>query len=159
MTASLSSSLQDDNLLAPMNCASGQQFGLNVPPFAFQCSDWNNTAALSRTTADLRIDSTLVNAKLVMRPTETITAQGTLKFHRQAYTGTYFARNPPTGQYGYIAENGAQGSSVPMEMGVWDPILFPGVLTRIRNLPLDKEIHEADFGLDWRMIPKSSLGT
>ena len=159
MTASLSSSRQDDNLLAPMNCASGQQFGLNVPPFAFQCSDWNNTAALSRTTADLRIDSTLVNAKLVMRPTETVTAQGTLKFHRQDYKGTYFARNPLTGQYGYIAENGAQGSSVPMEMGVWDPILFPGVLTRIRNLPLDKEIHEADFGLDWRMSPKNTLST
>lgn len=158
ITASFSRSSQDDDLLAPMNCPSGQQFGLDAPPFAFNCSDWNSTAALSRRSADLAIDSTLVNARLVMRPTHAVTVQGNLKFHRQDYKGTYFAYNPQTGQYGYIAENGAQGSAVPLEMGVWDPNLFPSVLTRVRNLPLDKEIVEANAAVDWRVNARNTLG-
>jgi len=158
ITTSYSTSRQDDDLLAPMNCASGDQFGLTVPPFAFNCSDWNTTAALSQRSADLSIDSTLVNARLVLQPADAVTVQGNLKFHRQDYKGDYFAYNPLTGQYGYIAENGAQGSSVPLEMGVWDPELFPGVLTRIRNLPLDKEIIEAHAAVDWRVNNKNTLG-
>src|SRR3546814_12060977 len=59
---------------------------------------------------------------------------------------------------GYIAENGAQGSSVPLEMGVWDPNLFPSVLTRVRNLPLDKEILEANAAADWRINDKNTIG-
>lgn len=158
ITASFSRSSQDDDLLAPMNCPSGRQFGLTVPPFAFDCSDWNTTAALSRPSADLAINGTLVNARLVLRPAPAVTVQGNLKFHRQDYDGTYFGYNPLTGQYGYIAENGAQGSSVPLEMGVWDPNLFPGVLTRVRNLPLDKEILEAGAAVDWRVDPENTLG-
>ncbi|HRN62798.1 MAG TPA: MtrB/PioB family outer membrane beta-barrel protein, partial [Luteimonas sp.] len=83
ITASFSSSRQDDDLLAPMNCPSGNQFGLTVPPFAFNCSDWNSTASLSRTSADLKIDSTLVNARLVLQPADRVTVQGNLKYHRQ----------------------------------------------------------------------------
>ena len=158
LTASYSTSRQDDDLLAPMNCASGNQFGLTVAPFAFNCSDWNTTAALSRRSADLKIDSTLVNARLVLQPADRVTVQGNLKYHRQDYKGDYFAYNPLTGQYGYIAENGAQGSSVPLEMGVWDPVLFPSVLTRVRNLPLDKDILEAHAAVDWRVNDKNTLG-
>ena len=157
ITASLSTSRQNDELLPPMNCTG--QFGLTVAPFNFDCANWNTTAALSRTSSGLRIDSSLVNAKLVMQPTSRLTLQGNLKFHRQDYKGTYFAYNPITGQYGYIAENGAQGSSVPLEMGVWDPVLFPSVVTRVRNLPLDKEIHEANVAADWRLTPKNTLIT
>ena len=157
VTASYSTSRQDDDLLPPMNCASGDRFGLTAPPFAFNCSDWNTTAALSRRTADLRIDSTLLNARLVLQPSRAVTVQGNLKYHRQDYKGDYFAFNPLTGQYGYIAENGAQGSSVPLEMGVWDPVLFPSVLTRVRNLPLDKDILEAHAGVDWRPNLKNTF--
>lgn len=155
LTASLSTSRQDDALQPPMNCSG--QFGLTVPPFTFECADWSTTAALSRTTADLAIDSTLVHAKLVMQPASSVTLQGNLRYHRQDYRGDYFAFNPLTGQYGYIAENGAQGSSVPGEMGVWDPVLFPSVLTRIRNLPLDKEISEAGVAADWRVSRRNTL--
>lgn len=156
LSASFSSSRQDDDLLAPMNCSG--QFGLTAPPFLFECSNWNTPAALSRRSADLRIDSSLVNARLVLQPRSDITVQGNFKFHRQDYKGTYYAYNPLTGQYGYIAENGAQGSSVPLEMGVWDPVLFPSVLTRVRNLPLDKEILEAGFAADWRVNASNTVG-
>lgn len=156
LNASFSSSRQNDELLAPMNC--NGQFGLTTAPFLFECADWNTTAALSQRNADLRIDSSLVNARLVLQPRRDVTVQGNVKYHRQDYKGSYLAYNPLTGQYGYIAENGAQGSSVPLEMGVWDPVLFPSVLTRIRNLPLDKEIIEAGFSADWRLNPKNTLG-
>src|SRR3546814_10222196 len=43
-------------------------------------------------------------------------------------------------------------------MGVWDPDLFPSVLTRVRNLPLDKEIREANAAADWRVNPENTLG-
>lgn len=155
LTASLSTSRQDDDLVPPMNC--NGLFGLTVPVFTFDCADWNTTAALSRTSADLRIDSTLLHAKLVLQPAALVTVQGNLKYHRQDYRGGYFAYNPLTGQYGYIAENGAQGSSVPGEMGVWDPVLFPGVLTRIRNLPLDKEISEGSVAADWHVSRRNTL--
>ncbi|MFV0277402.1 MAG: MtrB/PioB family outer membrane beta-barrel protein, partial [Parahaliea sp.] len=156
LAASFSSSRQDDRLEAPINCSG--QFGLTTAPFAFDCANWNSTAALSRKRADLRIDSTLVNAKLVTQASRTLTLRGNLKYHRQDYKGTYYAYNPLTGQYGYIAENGAQGSSVPLEMGVWDSELFPGVLTRVRNLPLDKEISEASLAADWRVSMRNTLG-
>lgn len=156
LDASYSTSRQNDELAAPMNC--NGQFGLTVPPFLFECGNWNTTAALSQRTADLSIDSLLANARVVTRPTRAVTLQGHVKFNRQDYKGTYVAFNPITGQYGYIAENGAQGSSVPFEMGVWDPLLFPSVLTRVRNLPLDKDILEAGVAADWRVDPKNTLG-
>lgn len=157
MTASWSTSRQDDDLLPPMNCSG--LFGLDVAPFTFNCADWNSIGSLSRTSADLSINSTLLDAKLVLQPTARVTLRGNLKFHRQDYRGDYFAFNPLTGQYGYIAENGAQGSSVPGEMGVWDPVLFPDVLTRVRNLPLDKEIHEGSIAADWRLSSRDTLST
>src|SRR3546814_16970121 len=92
-----------------------------------------------------------------MRPVHAVTVQGNLKFHRQDYKGTYFGYNPQTGQYGYIAENGAQGSSVPLEMGVWDPNLFPSVLTRVRNLPLDTELLESNPSADCLITHKTPI--
>lgn len=156
LSASVSTSSQDDDLRPPMNCSG--LMGLNVAPFTFECAAWNSTAALSQQSADVRIDSTLVNAKLVMQPTAVVTVQGNLKYFRQKYKGSYTAYNPSTGQYGYIAENGAQGGSVPFEMGVWDATLFPSVVTRIRSLPLDKDIYEAGAAVDWRISPKNTVG-
>src|SRR3546814_1654877 len=66
--------------------------------------------------------------------------------------------NPLTGQWGYPAENGSQGSVVPGESGIWDPILSPGAPTRIRNLPLDRELHQFSAGVDWRLDDKNTLG-
>src|SRR5690606_34509509 len=66
--------------------------------------------------------------------------------------------NPLTGQYGYIAENGAQGSVVPDEIGFWDPVLSPYVKTRIRNLPLDKDVLEASLGADWQLSNRNTVG-
>lgn len=163
LTASRGQMRQNDPLLAPINCQG--QFGIDLSPtgapanpFLFDCADWNTPAALSRTRADLTIETTMLAARMVLQPTRRITWRGDLRYDKQDYDGDYFAFNPLTNQYGYIAENGAQGSVVPGEMGVWDATLSPSVKTRIRNLPLDKDTVEAALGADLRMSDYDTLG-
>ena len=163
LTASMGQMKQNDPLLAPMNCQG--QFGIDlsptgspVNPFLFDCDDWNTTAALSQTRADLKIDTSLVAARIVLLPARRITMRGDLRYERQDYRGDYLAFNPLTGQYGYVAENGAQGSVVPDEIGFWDATLSPSVKTRIRNLALDKDTLEASLGADWRLSNYDTLG-
>ncbi|RZZ81061.1 MtrB/PioB family outer membrane beta-barrel protein [Pseudoxanthomonas winnipegensis] len=156
ITTALGRMRQNDRLLPPMDCQG--QFGLPIPGGLFNCADWNTTAALSRTRADMAIDTQMLDVRWVAQAIEDVTVRASAKYDRQDYKGTYWAYNPLTDQYGYIAENGAQGSVVPGEMGVWDPVLSPGTVTRIRNLPLDRETHEFSLGADWSLAPKQTLG-
>lgn len=154
--AAFGTSRQNDTLLPPTNCQG--QVGIPIPGFLYECSDWNTTASLSRKRADLAINTQRLDLRLVLQPATSLSWRSTAKFHREDYSGTYWAYNPLTGQYGYIAENGAMGSVVPGEMGVWDPGANASVPTRVRNLPLDKETLEASTGVNWRMNRKNTLG-
>ncbi len=157
LSASGATSRQNDKLIAPMNCTG--QFGIPVIPGAlYDCANWNTTDALSRKRADMAINSQMVDARVVLQPTQALTWRANAKFQRDDYDGTYWMYNPLTGQWGYPAENGSQGSVVPGESGIWDPVLSPGAPTRIRNLPLDKELNQAGFGVDWRINDKNTLG-
>src|SRR5690606_23956925 len=89
-------------------------------PFIYDCANWNTTDALSRKRAGLAINNQKVDARLVLMPNDDVTWRNTARYLREDYSGSYWAHNPLTDQYGYIAENGAQGSVVPGEMGVWD---------------------------------------
>ena len=147
---------QNDKLLAPMDCQG--QFGQTLaPPFIYDCANWSTTDALSRKRAGLAINNQKVDARLVLMPNDDVTWRNTARYLREDYSGTYWAYNPLTDQYGYIAENGAQGSVVPGEMGVWDRGPNASVLTRIRNLPLDKETREVSTGADFRANNKNTL--
>ncbi|MCE7901740.1 MAG: hypothetical protein DYH20_03565 [Gammaproteobacteria bacterium PRO9] len=163
VTAATGQMKQNDSLLPPMSCQG--QFGIDLSPtgapanpFLYDCDDWNTTASLSRTSANLKIDTTMLSARIVLQPTSEVTWRGDIRFDRQDYRGNYLAFNPLTGQYGYIAENGAQGSVVPGEMGVWDPVTAPSIITRVRNLPLDKKTIEANAGADWRISRYDTIG-
>lgn len=148
---------QNDYIVAPMTCQG--QFGIPVIPGAlFDCANWNTTDALSRKRSDLGIDTQMVDARVVLQPTDTVTWRANAKYQREDYDGTYWMYNPLTGQWGYPAENGSQGSVVPGEAGIWDPVLSPGAPTRIRNLPLDRELHQVAVGGDWRLGDKNTLG-
>ncbi len=154
--AAFGTSRQSDRLLPPTNCQG--QIGIPIPGFLYDCADWNTTASLSQQKADLAINTQRLDLRWVLQPGNNLSWQNTAKFHRQDYSGTYWAYNPLTGQYGYIAENGAQGSVVPGEMGVWGPGPNASVPTRVRNLPLDKEIWEAATAVTWRPDSKNTLG-
>ena len=148
---------QNDRIVAPMTCQG--QFGIpGIPGALYDCANWNTTDALSRKRSDLGIDTQMVDARVVLQPTDTVTWRTNARYERQDYDGTYWMYNPLTGQWGYPAENGSQGSVVPGESGIWDPILSPGAPTRIRNLPLDRELHQFSAGADWRLDDKNTLG-
>jgi len=163
VTASASRMRQNDDLLAPINCQGN--FGIDlsptgspVNPFLFNCADWNTTAALSRRTGDLTIDSQMLFARLVLQPAMSVTLRADARFRKEDYQGDYIAYNPLTGDYGYIAENGAQGSVVPGEVGFWNAATAPSNITRFRNVLLDKSIAEAHLGADWRLDNYNTLG-
>jgi len=148
---------QDDYIIAPMTCQG--QFGIPVIPGALHdCANWNTTDALSRKRSDLGIDTQMVDARVVLQPANAITWRANAKYQREDYDGTYWMYNPLTGQWGYPAENGSQGSVVPGEAGIWDPGVNSAAPTRIRNLPLDRELHQLSFGGDWRLDDKNTLG-
>ena len=160
VSAALSTSRQNDTLVPAMDCTG--QFGIDNgnPSLLANCSDWNTTASLSRDHAGLAINNQKLDARLVVRPWDNVTWRSTARYLREDYSGTYWAYNPLTGQYGYIAENGSQGSVVPGEIGLFDPNdpTFYNSITRVRNLPLDKETREASTGMDWRLSNRNTLG-
>jgi len=164
LTASGGRMEQDDNLIAPINCQGVFGIDLNGSglgpqnPFLYDCSKWNTTDALSRKTADMRIDTTLVDSRIVLQPTSDLSVRGGLRFNREDYRNIYLAYNPLTGQYGYVSENGAQGSIVPGEVGFWDPVTGASNLTRVRSLPLDMQTIDANVGADWKIGAHDTLG-
>jgi hypothetical protein len=156
--------LQDDTLIAPVDCQGVFGLGLNGSlrlgpqnPYLFSCNNWNTPAALSRQTADMSIDLSTVDARMVLRPSADWTLRGGVRLDRQDYAGTYLAYNPITGQYGYVSENGAQGSIVPGEIGFVDPN-SSAEPTRIRNIPLGSRTADANFGADWRLSAHDTVG-
>ena len=154
---------QNERLLPPANCMGSMGIDLSptgapVNPFLFDCANWNTPAALSRERADMRIDTTTADANLVLLPRDTTTVRANVRYRREDYRNVYLAYNPITGQYGYVAENGAQGAVVPDEMGIYDLIGTPGVVTRIRSLPLDKEVREVTVGVTEQLNRGNSLG-
>lgn len=165
VTASLGRMSQDDTLIAPIDCQGVFGIGFNGSlelgpqnPFLFDCAQWNSPAALSRTHADMRIDTSLLDGRIVLHPVDALTLQASLRFNREDYRGNWLAYNPLNGVYGYVAENGAQGSVVPGEVGLWYPGPGASNVTRIRNLPLDLQTIEANVGVDWALNDANRLG-
>jgi hypothetical protein len=153
---------QNDDLLPPISCQG--QFGIDlsplgspVNPYLYNCADWNTTAALSRKTADLTIDTSSLFVRFLLQPWQKVSVRADAKYRNENYKGLYLLRNPITGQYGYVSENGSQGSVVPGESGIWD-ISDPSAETRYQNIPLDKTIWEAHLGTDWRATNYDTVG-
>lgn len=165
LTASAGRMSQNDALIAPIDCQGVFGIGLGGSletgpqnPFLYNCSDWNTTNALSRKSADMRIDTLLVDSRIVLQPSSDLTLRGGLRFNRDDYRNVYMAYNPLNGTYGYVAENGAQGSIVPGEIGLFNPLADPTILTRVRSLPLDIQTIDANLGADWKLGDKNTLG-
>jgi hypothetical protein len=164
LTASGGRMSQDDALIAPINCQGVFGIDLNGSglgaqnPYLFDCAKWNSSAALSRPNADMRIDTTLLDGRIVLQPTSDLSVRGDLRFNREDYRNTYLAYNPLTGQYGYVNENGAQGSIVPGEVGIFDPATNPSAFTQVMSIPLDMQTIDANVGADWKVGAHDTIG-
>lgn len=160
LAASAGTMRQNDKLRAPVTCT-GQGGIFIAPPadFSFDCADWNTTAALSRDSAEARIDTRLLYAKAVFRPSSSFGWHTELRWYKEDNKTNYLAYNPLTGEYGYIAENGAQGSIVPGEVGIFDPNnpLYHSVNIHVRSIPFAWSETSFELGGDWRLGSNNTL--
>ena len=151
---------QNDTLLPPVTCT-GKGGIFIAPPadFSFNCADWNTPAALSRQTADARIDTALVYAKASFRASPRFGWHAQLRWYKEDNKTNYLSFNPLTGQYGYISENGAQGSVVPGELGIFDPSnpLYWSYVGQVRSIPFAYQESLFELGGDWRVSDTRSL--
>src|SRR3546814_16620577 len=78
---------QNDYIVAPMNCQG--QFGIpGIPGALYDCDNWNTTDALSPKRSDLGIDTQMVDARVVLQPTDPVTWSDNARYERQAQDGT-----------------------------------------------------------------------
>jgi hypothetical protein len=131
-TASVSwgTNRQDDNLLPPISAAQNAQlagittFAGTTPNIGYAngtawVANWNSIAALSQTTAKQRIDNTLVDLALSLKPTDALSLKGSLRYYDTENKGGYMAYNPQTGQFGrgVVDANGTMDVIVGLQPG------------------------------------------
>lgn len=158
-TAALSwaSSQQNDTLLAPISAAQNAQlaaagvtkFGGTSTNAGYAAgsslvANWNSTAALSQQSAKQRIDNTLLDLGLSVRPSDALSMKGTLRYYDSANKGGYTAYNPLTGQFG---RGFADGNNVNMDVVVGlQPGATPGTPGSCYVLPGYTAVPACTFG-------------
>ena len=121
---------------------------------ATNLANWNTTAALSEKTAHASVDQTLVDVELYLNPWRPLRVRGGMRWLDRSTNTDYVARNPITGQYGYIVED-AGWAAVTGEpyLGFYQPAI-PGSSWRWRNMPFGETHLTWDLGttltLPWR---------
>jgi hypothetical protein len=141
---------QRDSLIPPTNCQGYLGSGILVP-----CSQWNTTAALSQTKADVNMHNTLAQAGLVVRPRSDLSVDTGFKFYRQAYYNNYIAYNPLNGDYGYIAENGALQNIMP---GSFPPGANNINYQRVAPYLLSRDDYNIHGNVTWQATERDTFG-
>ena len=96
---------QNDNLIAPTEYA--LTGGTVTAGGASLANAWNTTGALSRQTADARIDTLLADLGLAFRPANALDVKGKVRYYETDNAMQYLACNPLTGQWGRILNEGS----------------------------------------------------
>lgn len=159
--ASWASMQQDDPLQAPLDpafCPDGAFIGSS----GIACSDWNTTAALSRESAEARIDTTLVDLRTDFRPTPKLALHARLRRYDEDNKTRYSLFNPLTGQYGYVAENGTVALRIPVPafMGLFEPgdPEYASVFARVANVPVAYDRLDLELGGTYDLGERNTLG-
>ena len=102
-TLALGSMRQDDNLIppSPYSLAGGTAQGVSL------ANNWNTVSALSRDSADARIDTRLADLSLALKPTDALAVKGKLRHYETRNHTEYWACNPLTGQWGRLLNDGS----------------------------------------------------
>ncbi|MCH7644612.1 MAG: MtrB/PioB family decaheme-associated outer membrane protein [Myxococcales bacterium] len=150
-TASWGRMRQDDDLVEPT---------VNSGVICMGCSNevnldqWNSAAALPRESADARVDTLLLNARLHLRPLAALRLQAGIRYFDRQNDTRYTAFNPSTGQLGYIAEDGA------VNVFGLSRVFEPGVRTgdfRYRSSPYDYSKLEYEFRSDYPVSGRTTI--
>ena len=96
---------QDDKLVAPtLYPLTG---GTVTAGGASLANVWNTTDALTRDSADARIDTRLVDLGLSLTPSKGLGIKGKLRYYETDNASQYVSCNPLTGQWGRILNDGS----------------------------------------------------
>jgi hypothetical protein len=151
LTAAYGTMRQDDKLLPPLNCTGTLGFAGGPFQQLIPCANWNTPAALSKTSANARIDTALFDAKLSFHPSRFFGWYADLRYYQEHNKTHYIGYNPITGQYGYISENGTQGSVVPGEVGVFDTGYFKTSNFQYASVPFGYNDALLELGADFNI--------
>jgi len=104
-TVALGSMRQNDKLIAPTEYP---LTGGTVTAGGTSLADvWNTTAALSRQSADVRIDTRLADLGLSLKPASGLDVKGKLRYYETSNSNQYQSCNPLTGQWGRLLNDGS----------------------------------------------------
>jgi hypothetical protein len=166
---------QRSALIPPTNCQGYLGWGTPSPgstqlgpqnvgpqnPNLTACSQWNTTAALSQSDADVNMHNTLAQVTLALRPRNDLTVNAGFKFYRQDYYNDYIAYNPSNGYYGYIAENGIDFHAYGYPLAIMNGT-FPAnaaiVDDRVAPYLLSMDDYNVYGGLTWKPTEHESFG-
>ena len=146
LTANYTIARQNEKLLAP-TVASGIAGSLSRP---IDLSQWNTVNALSRDSAEARINTFLVHSRLTLQLSSRLRFTGEFRYQDQDNKTDYTALNPLTGEYGYIALDGGLAEFFPRRSAVFDPSL-PGSRVQFRNTPYETDKLLIKVSLDRRL--------
>ena len=104
-TVALGSMRQNDKLIAPTEFP--LTGGTVTAGGASLANMWNTPAALSRQTAEARIDTRLVDLGLSMRPANGLDVRGKVRYYETGNSMQYQSCNPLTGQWGRLLNDGS----------------------------------------------------
>jgi hypothetical protein len=102
-TAAFGTMRQNDQLIPPSPYAltGGTAQGVSL------ANNWNTTAALSRPSAEARLDTRLADLGLTLKPTDALAVKGNLRSYETRNHTEYWACNPLTGQWGRLLLDGS----------------------------------------------------
>jgi hypothetical protein len=104
-TVALGTMRQNDNLIAPTEFPlTGGTVTVGGTSLA---NVWNTTAALSRQSADVRIDTRLVDLGLSLKPANALDVKGKVRYYETINSNQYQSCNPLTGQWGRLLNDGS----------------------------------------------------
>ncbi len=144
---------QNDDLLPP-TVNSGLA---GHPASPVNLDNFNTLAALSRTSAEAKIDTLLLHGSLSAQPTPKLRLRAALRYYDEDNDTDYTALNPLTGEYGYIITDGGLGSIIPFENGIFIPGR-PGDNVRFRNAPFARREFMVTLDADYRLFERTRLG-
>lgn len=114
-TVAFGSTRQDDALYAPTQypLTGGRVTDGGVS----LANNWNTTDALTRSSADSRIDTRLADLALTVKPAGALDVKGKLRYYETRNDSGYLSCNPLTGQWGRLLNDGSGLSLVAAHSG------------------------------------------
>jgi MtrB/PioB family decaheme-associated outer membrane protein len=163
-TVALGSMRQNDNLIAPTEYP---LTGGTVTAGGTSLADvWNTTAALSRQSAQARIDTRLADVGLSLKPAGGLDVKGKLRYYGTSNAMQYQSCNPLTGQWGRLLND---GSGLSLANGAYNSANCDLAAVQamniaptagnipIRSVPYDYEQLNTSLAADYRIDRTSSV--